>query len=573
MVKIIPTDDENVFKLESEFESWYPLPDTVNAREAAYLDAIQSTVHVEDALGNWIPYRMCNHQVEWHLDDVTIKQEAAPIRVVKKSRNTSLTINSAISDLFAQSEFNNPIVPYVRLNGRSAFDLISQVKQIIKHITPLVFEETDTSRQLAPDIPAPTRKVYYPFNPKEVKLDSAGSIQFPSGSIIRAFPANSDASETIRGLRLRGNYGFIDEANFMRLFKNVFVAMRDASAGTKDGMKIQQFTIGSTLKGETPFTEWLEAIEKSGAKRIKIYDWPVFRRDVFEPYMKGACEIPFHENPALVSIVPWHDKKELWETWLQDKHVFLEEYMAEKVESDDQFYPTPLIIKMCDIDDTIPVEELAEWIVNYNEIRIGIDPASIHDYFAICVFGIQNDGHVEQLLVEGHRGIELHQMQAYCDNLLSIINDNCRNWLCSIDATPIGLQITQTLRKQYGPRHIRGLNGNMRLQNADGLKVKLNEFGHTMLKKMLYDGKLHLIADELQIRHFKVWDYTYSAPSGQHGHGDLVMACLYALIPLDTKFTEEVPLSFSGKASAIETMQQKHQDRLLKEFRKRIARR
>ena len=572
MVFIHKTDNPDIFRLEAEFSSWYSLKTFISAREAAYLDTLQNVFNVEDALGEWIPLRLTNHQVEFHLDDVILKQSNAPIRVIQKSRNTSLTTDSSISDIMAQAEFSNPVLPYVRMNSRSVNHLIQQVKQTIKHIKPVIFEEADESKRISPEIDPPKRKVYYPFNPAEVNMKATGSITFPNGTALTGFPANSDASETIRGLRLRGNFGFLDEVNFMRLFKNVFVAMRDASAGSKNKKKIQQFTIGSTLKGETPFSIWLDSIKKSGAKKIKIYDWPVFRRDLFQPYLDGKCVIPFHENPKLISIVHWHDKEELWELWKQDQHVFKEEYMAIKVESDEQFYPTSLIIASCDIEDSLILEELPSWLDKYVEIRIGFDPASINDYFGITIFGKLADGHIEQLFVEGIRSTPLPIMQKYCDNLLRIINNHHDNWLCSLDSTPIGLQLTQFLKDKYGEKNVRGLNGNMSIATTDDNKVKLNPYMHTYLKKSMYDGILHLCADELQITHFQAWDYAFNAESGAKGHGDLTMSCIYALCPRDLQHTEKAKLKYSRKDKG-KTDADKYQIELLRKFKKRIHKR
>lgn len=573
MVKLIHTDDPDRFDYEFDSRSWYndkvrkAIP-YLDKRQAAYIDLLQNTVNVKDALGEIIPYMLTAHQLEFHLLDVLITQEKAKTRVVIKSRNTSLTVSSSIADIFAQTEFDNTVIPYVRLNTRSALDLIETVKGLIKMITPIAIEIPDESRRISPDIDPPTVTTYFPFNPADVKLDLAGSIKFPSGVTLRAFPAASiDTSETIRGLRLRGNFGLIDESNYMRYFKNIFVASRDASAGSKDGVSIEQTTIGTTLKGETEFSDWLENVIKSKTDDIVILTWPVFDPKVFAPYLSGECIIPFHENDKLVSIVEWHDKKKLWNKWILDQHVFKEEYLAIKVDASEQFYPTKLVVDSCDIDGNLEFEELKQYLSNYKEIRIGLDPASTNDCFGITIFGLDLENHWEQLHVSGPQGMELPDSQEMILEMLAKIDACHKNWLCSVDATPIGLQLTQTLRKKYKHK-IRGLNGNMRFVNADGLTVKLNEFMHTNLKMWMFEKTLHLIADTEQIKDFTIWNYKFQAASSSRGHGDRVMAIVYALCPRNTESTESVPMAISGKPK---NPYLNTGDGILRKFKKRMS--
>lgn len=530
MVIIKPTDDPDKYELEDDMVSWMKSPKHVTAREAAYLDMIQSVFKVEDAAGNWIPKRLCPHQVIFHISDVALKQDKAPIRVVKKSRNTSFTVDSVESSLMAQGTFSNVIEPFVRLNAKSASDLMTQAKRIIKHMTPIMYEEPDETKRISPDIEPPKIKIYMPFNPKKTNLDNYGSITFPNGCQWRGFPANADASETIRGLRLRGSGGMIDESNFMRSFNNIFIAMRDASAGALNGKKVHQLTIGSTLKGETPFSQWLDDISSSSSKRIVVYDWPVFDRDEFAPYLSGDCDIPFHENDKLISIVPWHDKKELWETWLQDEHVFKEEYMAIKVDSDEQFYTMSLILSATEDDLYVNIDEWENKLqYKYSKVQVGIDVASVHDYFVITCFGLTFEDNWEQFYLTYRNKVDLAEMEQETRGMLKQLIRTGLTWNLNIDANGIGLMITQNLQREFGDDKIRGIKGGY-IKDIDGNSHKLNEYGHTKLKRLLIDNKIKMINDEMLIKHFAGWNYDFKCVSTGDGHGDIAMACLYCML-------------------------------------------
>lgn len=514
-------------KFYSIHKSWIKVPTNLTKTEIIYLASLENIWKVKSG-NDWVPYRMAPHQIIWHLEDVVLKKEHAKIRVEKKSRNVSFTTDSIISILMSIGDYLNDVIPFVRLNMKKAEDMIKNTKDLIRHMKPIIHEVEDNGK---------LKKVYWPFNPANVDMSAVGSIKFKDdyGNVlteIRAFPANADASETIRGIRTIGDSGILDETNFMRSFKAIFTALRDSSVGTINGKKIHQFSLGTTLKGDTPFSEWLEEQEQKKSNRLLIFDFPVFDRTKFN------TEIPFHENKELIPLVPWHDKEELWNDYLQDEHVFNEEYMAIKVDNEEQFYSTSLILSCCNIEEPTSITQFKTLADKYKYVWGGVDVASVHDYFVISLFGETNEGKYVQFYLEYINKIELDDMsdkvELVLDEVKNIMGDN---WLTSIDANGIGLQITQTLKKKF-PGRIRGISGGS-IKDLDGNSHHINRFGHTEMKNLMVKKQVDLINDELLIKHYSQFDYTYSAASSKYGHGDITMANLYALLPLNLKRTSK----------------------------------
>lgn len=519
----------------SVHDSWIKAP-KLTEDESLYLYSLEEIWRVKS--GNvWVPYMLGEHQIMWHKYDVVLMKELAPIRIVKKSRCTSFTVSSIISILMSIGDYKNDVIPFVRLNQRKAEDMIKVAKDLIKRMKPIVYEIGEGERK---------EKIYWPFDPRAVDMSAVGSIKFrdKTGDIIteiRAFPANADSSESIRGIRTIGDSGILDETNFMRYFRALFTALRDSTMGKVHGKKIHQFSIGTTLKGETPFSEWLEEQEKKHLQRIMIFDWPVFDRAKF------SVEIPFHENDDLVSIVPWHDKKELWETYQQDEHVFREEYMAEKVDSEEQFYPTSLILSRISDEEMIPLTEFHTLSDKYIHIWGGVDVATVHDYFVIKLYGETFEGKFENFYLEYASKVELDEMENRTKGVFSKVNEVMERdkWLCSVDANGIGIQITQNLKRAF-PGNVRGISGGS-MKDADGNSHRINEYGHTLLKRLMIDGNITFLNDELLIKHFAQWDYTFKAPSTGDGHGDITMSALYALLPRNLKRTQPIQIRTNTK--------------------------
>lgn len=176
--------------------SWYPST-TLKPYELKYLRAVQKLFCVPDARRNWVPYKLTPHQIEWHRDDVACQRHMAKNRVAFKSRNTSFTTSSIISNLMSVGVYDTPVIPVVRLNQTRANDLIDDFKKVIRHMPKVI--RTKDGR-------------HFPFDPDAVVMRKVGSIYFPDRETeIRAFPATADAAEVIRGLRVVGSAGIIDE--------------------------------------------------------------------------------------------------------------------------------------------------------------------------------------------------------------------------------------------------------------------------------------------------------------------------------------------------------------------------
>lgn len=509
-------------------------------RQVLYIELLQNIFEVQDANGKWVPYNLTAHQLEWHLNDVALVKEKAKHRVVIKSRNTSFSVSSIISNLMACAEFENLIVPFIRKNLKGSLVFLKQARAIAKHMKPITIEGAT-----------------FPFAMKEKRVEAAGSLEC-GNTTFSVYPANSDASSNIRGLRLRGNCGIIDESNFIRAFQEIFISTRDASAGSVGENAISQIDIGTTLQGLTPFKIWLDEQIKYGSDKIQIFKWPVFDPVLFDEYIHGDCKIPFPDNPSLVPIVHWHSKKDLWNNWVQDKNVFLEEYLAIVGDSKDQFFAMELISS----SQTIKTPEYEDWdhlfellkedFKNGPEDRVllfGADPASLHDIFGIIGFEEFQNGTNKKYkqnfqFSTNYTDLDITEKKLF--QLCELFEENLKekkikSVQLSIDSTPIGLQITQKLSRRFN--FIRPITGNKTFE-LKGNKVKLNQYMLVQLKDMMFNQNIEFYDDELLMHHFLSWTYKYEAESNQYGHGDLVSAAMYALAPSEKHIGNDKKLSY-----------------------------
>lgn len=488
--------------------SWYPSSD-LSGSQYKYLKSIQNIWKVLNADKRWVPYKLQPHQIEWHANDVAILREKAKSRIATKSRNTSFTTSACISNLMAVPEFPEQVIPFVRLNQTRANDLIADCKNYIRHMTPI-------------------RKngALYPFDPRDVEMSKVGSIKFPNGVEFRAFPATASSAETIRGLRIVGSAGILDESNFMRDYLNLYIATRDTTAGvTEDGQKIFQMNIGTTLKGRaTPFKLWYDRIITRKIKSIQVFSWPVLNPTLVD-YKK-----PFNEQENLTPIVYWHNLSDLWDKYLEDDKKFLEEYMCVTVDDDTQFYPTDKIIAVVN-------SELKNYSVPENKEGLyygGADPAGEGtDMFAVVAFETiydeesQTTKHIQRHLHYESK-TDLPDMQEYLEKFIQLWNFK----KFRIDANMIGYQIAKYLQKKF-PGIVEPIRGRISIKSKrEKESVPFKEFLHTNQKSLMINKKIELISDEVQIRHFTFWNYNYeSTHDSEYGHGDTTIANGLALLP------------------------------------------
>lgn len=484
--------------------SYIKPPENLSKGEKKYLKDIETIFKIKNTRNEWVPYKMEPHQMWWHLEDVALKGKKAKHKIVVKSRNTSFTTSSIITILMSVPFYPSQIIPVVRLNMTRAVDLINDFKEIIKHMN--VIEEKDGR--------------LYPFNPLEVNMDASGSIKFPNGVEIRAFPATNSAAEVIRGLRIAGCAGLIDESNFMKDFENIYIALRDASAGSVDGEREFQILIGTTRKGRaTRFNQWFEIIEKQQPINMKIFTWPVVNP------LKADLTKPLTEQ-NLIPIVKWHDIQDLENKRLENINTFKEEYMSLLVDGAEQFYETYVINYSLEIGE--------EYKCNNGEpisgatYYIGIDPATgvNRDYFVISIFEAVGDYRLQRWLYYC-KDKELPDMEEFCEKIIDIWKPK----KVRIDSVGPGTQISQKLCKEFG-QMIEPTKGNMAIKGVDRkIPLSLNEFMHTNQKNLMAHKVVGLLSDELQINHYAAWSNDYKADSGISGHGDIVIANGLALLP------------------------------------------
>jgi len=579
---------------ESAFESWYEAPVIPDEKSDYYLWTLQEIFLVDVGSGIWDNYKMTNHQIEYHLNDIALLGELAESSIVIKSRNTSFTVSSIIREIMATIEFHNVTVPFIRMGKQGANKLLKQAKDIIKHMNPIIekeiyvrdlvtgkecsldnFEGDITSLENKGLVERFEKLEYYPFNPAECDMKAESKIIFPNGVIWEAYPAGASAAENVRGLRIQGNMGMLDEANFMRTFEDLFEALDKAYKGADSkGRDYKQFEIGTTLKGNTVFASWLGKIRdniKKGNKGFKIFDWPVFRRDLFEEYRSGDCKIPFQDRDDLISIVPWHKKDMLWTAFCISPEKFMEEMMGIQVDDDYQFYKTPLMIERM-IREFVE-EEQFKYIEfeKYDKITIGLDPATVSDFFSMSVIG--HYGNIkDELFLMNVKNMPLPEMQTKLQPMFDYIDSCNSNWRATFDATPIGRQMTQYFEATYGTEHIRGIQGGNTIETYSGLKYKLNEYGHTLTMLMLNGlddrgTQLNLIEDMIHLEHFQaISGRDFQPLKTSNGHGDSCMATMYALLPEDLKHAGEITIARKYKKKEEDTEEQAVEK--IKEFNK-----
>ncbi len=316
-------------------KTWYPIKEYA-PKEDNYFTWVEKVFRIQYANGRWDFIKLTEHQKEFHSNDISIKFENALSDDVDKSRNTSFTVSSMIRLLTGNYSFRTEEVPITRINDTKVKELFREFKKIIKHMRPIRLPNNEL----------------WPFDPKLVTYTSH-EIYFPDREVrFIGYPASSSASENIRGLRI--TRGLNDECNFEKEFKNIHTAMRDAKRGSfknKKGQDVSylQLTYGSTLKGQTPYKEWKDKLQKNIQQgKIKSWrglSWPVFNPEEFDQDKDIEDQID-HLTP----IVEWHSKEDLCEKFNEDLHTFLEEYMAICVPSDATLYNIKKVMNCVDTE-------------------------------------------------------------------------------------------------------------------------------------------------------------------------------------------------------------------------------
>ena len=483
-------------------KSWYPST-KLDETQLKYLHLIQTIWKVKDADDQWISYKLTPHQIKWHSEDIACLGNKAKHRVVVKSRNTSFTVSSIISTLMDIPNRNKQIIPVVRLNMNRAVDLIEEIKEHIKHMTPIKLSDG----------------TLYPFDPNLVYMEKSMSITFPNGTEIRAFPANAASAESIRGMRIIGSAGIIDEGNFMASFQSIYIALRDAARGSSsDGKQLFQMNIGTTRKGRmTNFNIWFEDIIKTNPNNVIIFNWPVLQHEKLD---MGRSLIEQSKEIDLIPIVPWHNINDLENKRKENINTFLEEYMAVLVDSEEQLYEYSIVEAA--IDTSLQNSEPEEGKIYV----MGIDPASTSDFFALSIF----DKTIKtQKFLYYKRNVQLKTMESFCENLIH----KWKPYRVTIDGNGLGFQLSQTLKAKFGNviKIIRGVSAVKTPGRITG-NIPMKEFLHTNMLKMMNYNEIKLIQDETQIRHYLMWKKNYECEHDvTYGHGDIVMANGYALLP------------------------------------------
>ena len=549
-----------VHRLLKFHESWYE-DQYLNEIEYFYIFLLSKTFRVLNAEKKLIPYKMANHQIEFHRYDnacLDLQKLPAITRVVIKSRNTSFTVTSGISTGVSAAEYEKNILPVVRLTFPKAVDLIRERKELYINVTPV-----NVNGRL------------WPFDPTQIDVSKETEIKFPNKSIIRAFPANNQSSENIRGIRNNASND-LDETNFMSRFQSLFAASKASNAGIADkGYSTFQINIGTTLTGkDTDFAIWLneietviEELEKKDLDSVKqlglkIFKWPIFDPNIFD------IEKPISKQKNLICLVPWQNMEELEKERLKGKNFFLQEYMGQQVDKTGAFYPDSLIESRMENE----LKNLSSPPKSTNPFYMGVDPAGGvgSDYSAISIFEEVPEKETEITYKENGEMIEreintLHyyQRHIYLDKYISLpeLEKRTRKLLqewpisvCRVDANGPGTQLGQTLSKEF-PSRVELLDSrnkiNFEQRSVKGEKIKLSvplkEYIHTQQYYLMVKGRIHLIKDDLQKIHYSVWDGKFQAThSSKFGHGDSVISNGLAITVDKMVVRNYTPLALSG---------------------------
>ncbi len=490
------------FKQFKSGDSWYKCPPLTKQQEN-YLTMIENTFRIQMPNRQWEFIKLQPHQRHYHSLDLSIQGDNAKHTIVTKSRNTSFTINSVIRILTGVYAYRDTDIPLVRLNEEKVKELLLEFKKLIKHVRPIKLENGDL----------------WPFDPSKTILNNSLRITFPDrGVVLRSFPAASpNSAESIRGLRICA--GLVDEANFLMNWDSIRSSIMHAGVGFNDeGKRSFQVSFGTTLKGRTPFYQWLENTDFTRLTNYNLLRWPVFDPKVFNPNIEPM------KQPKLIPIVYWHQMNALNNAYLEDKKAFNEELMAIFTPGADAYYPMDLIYELSTLENNDdPKHEVGK------EYFMGIDPSGKgSDFMSIRIIS-RKDGFVKDEFKYNVRIVDdPEKMLAFIVNLIRRFNPT----KVRVDSSDLGYYYGTQLSKIFGGNVIEVLRGAVRIKANKNFTIPLKEYMHTNLKRLIVNKKIRLIMDELTINHFSMWKDDYSAErTRKDGHGDAVIALALATLP------------------------------------------
>lgn len=320
--------------------------------------------------------------------------------------------------------------------------------------------------------------------------------------------------------------------NFMKDYKSIYIALRDAAAGSdEDGEKEYQMIIGTTRKGRsTPFNLWFEKIEKNPPSDIHIYRWPVLDPNIVD------LDKSLLEQDGLMPITKWHSLKDLENKRKENINTFKEEYMAILTDGDSQLYPFA-DVQQCTLQQKRIESYDNELFEGVPYIGIDVATGAGQDYFVVSVFDKTIDGLHTQRLLWYSKDDSMSTCRNKVFEIVDSIAEHNNEWYCRIDSQGPGQQLAQELTERYGKNNIESISGNEVIKFLKtGTKQKFQVFLHERQLQLLSNNLVRLFDDEVQTIHYTVWDSNYRAPSGNLGHGDITMANGYALLPKNWKY-------------------------------------
>lgn len=500
---------------ESRTNSWFK-PPRFTDKCLLYFKMIESVYRVLHADGKWRFMNLQPHQLYFHSKDLALMGKDSKTSIVVKSRNTSFTTDSIIRLFNSFYEYKRTS-PVIRINEKKVKEIISEMRSILKHMRPIRMPDGSL----------------FPFDPNKAVVGSTEILLKDCDiKIVGYTSASPDSAENIRGNR--SNTGLLDEINFASYWDSIWGAMNGANPGANmEGEMFFQVTLGTTLRGITPFLEWFLNV-KSKPELLEEYDimeFPVFDPKIFDP------DKPPSEQPGLKPITFWHSMKKLNAAWIEDKDKFMEEYMCVIAPTEGALFNMKEVVNACTREELVLQNGAKEYLSTKtsNDYRcVGVDCAGDGvDFFSVAVTNHnRSTGLYELVYLFNEQRVK--DPDVMVDFILSLYHSfDC--YKIRIDANDLGYFIAQKLKRELGSVVVESLRGNVRVKNNE-ISMPVKEFAFNHLIKQVRTGKVSLVNDDLLLKHFTMWKKDYSCErSKKDGHGDSVDALKNAMLPLQWK--------------------------------------
>jgi len=495
--------------------SWYQTKKEFTRVELDYCALLEELFQVQDPVGQPIPYDMTDYQKEWHSASLNIKDEDAKDILVVKARGISFTTSFSIELIVSALTYRDQLIPVIAQRYRNAKDILKMIAWLVHHSK----------------LP----------NKSSIEVKETEIVFNDTKTIIRAYPSGN-AADSVRGRRLIR--GLIDEYAFQQHDRELLAAVQDTMQSG-----IGQIIIGSTANGR--HNNFFRLTQNHHS--FEFFRYPVFDERKFNPE-KSILE------QDVVPIAPWISKKALESKRMRDPVIFKQEYMCDFLDDSISFFPHSLIKRTEDPDlvnfgDKIAISDT--WTYETpNPIYCGVDVARTTHFTAISVFeefSIELEDstirkeYIQRALI-AIRKTDLPAQKKILDRVIKAFPSMVR---MRIDQTGLGLGLYE-FAKRTNPGIVEGINFSTRIRTGEAKrKANIREYMLVNLKSLLEGDAVTLLADELQLHHMTMMDYTFKVSADDTGHGDIIFSNALALMPYSYKTIVATPLATKTQSAAL----------------------